>query len=75
MIFCNIVLKLQSFDNKILCHIIGRYVMTDISMHFMSVVCYNVIKVSLIYIIIRISSYKYQHLHQIAYFCSVWASR
>ncbi len=38
-------------------------------------VCYTVIKISLIYITsIRSSSYKYQHLHQIAYFCSVCIS-
>ncbi len=38
-------------------------------------ICYTVIKMYLIYITsIRISSYKYQHRHQIAYFCWVFSS-
>ncbi len=61
-----------------LSHIIGKYVKTDIYMHFMKVVWHTVIRISLIYNLsefhLTFWVYKYQQLHQIQYFCSVWAS-
>ncbi len=67
------IICLDHFNLISLRHIIGDIERPLMFRSFMS--GSTVIKISLIYITsIRISSYKYQHLHQISYFCSVWVS-